>query len=487
MGKSNKSGNNNPKTTTFTTEQWLSNPHEIPSSYTSIQKEDWMEADSKLRLARAKSIKVSNERRAANVMRALRGNVIIAVAKLGAWSSSGSSAMLSEFVHSVVDCANQALILVGLHDSDHKADRRHPYGYGKSIYFWSLISALGTFWMGAGVSMRHSIEQLWHPSMTEVVNWQVWSVLAVSLCVDGYVLTKTLVDVKEDDQLNGNDKTKENDSLWTKIWKIRDPALLAILLEDGAACLGVVIAAGGIVLTAACGMPVFDGLAGVGISVLLGGMGLVLVKLNKEFLLGSSEDRTTIAGIERILLQQESIEDVHSMQSQVIGHGTFSVKAEVDFDGTYLAAKLLPRYQKEFLVVGDKLEDEIRVLLSWYAEDIMRLVEREVLRIEAEIRKHYPGAQFIELEPYSKDLYRYAIDDATEGKLKRIEVEALNRYLKSLYMEAYAKKKNKAVTTAKNKTNENDNKEEHKSTTKEQNFTDQDELIWFDSHDGKKQ
>jgi len=398
----------------------------------SLQDEErnWEEADAKLRREQAIQEKKVNEQRAANVVRAIKGNIVICIAKFAAWTTSGSSAMLSEFVHSLVDTLNQGLILIGLRDSEIASDKNHPYGYGKSLYFWSLISALGTFWMGAGISGRHSIEQLLHPSLTHI-SWEIWSVLALSLAIDGYVLTKTIGDVRANQP--------KDVSFWSHVWSIRDPALMAILLEDGAACIGVVLATGGIILTAASGMPVFDGLAGVGVSALLAGMGLVLVRINKEFLLGQAQDRKTIEGIQKILLEQESIEHVHSMHSQILGHGKFSFNAEVDFNGTYLAAKLMPRYQKEFTIVGDNLDQELRVLLSWYAEDVMRTVEREVRRIEYEIRKVYPGAVFIELEPYSKDFYRYAVDDAIEGKLKRIEIEALNRYLKSLYMDSFEK------------------------------------------------
>lgn len=185
-----------------------------------------------------------------NVQRALGGNFIIAVAKLAAALSSGSSAMLSEFVHSVVDCGNQALLLVGLTKMNSAPDRSHPYGYGKAIYFWALVSALGTFFLGAGVSMTHAVGELMNPSLipTEVGN-EVWAVLIMSFAVDGYVFGKTLQGVKASMRIDGEGRNKDM-SIWRYgTTKIRDPATLAVLLEDGAACLGVVLAIGGIGLT----------------------------------------------------------------------------------------------------------------------------------------------------------------------------------------------------------------------------------------------
>lgn len=251
--------------------------------------------------------------------------------------------------------------------------------------------------------------------------------LAISFAVDGYVFTKTIQDVIEGMPIGFKG------GLWRRIREIRDPATLAILLEDGAACVGILIAASGIILTHVTDMPVFDALAGVGISGLLMAMGCVLARVNHRFLLGQAVDQDMIKGIEQVLLKRRSVDHVHSVQSQWTGPETFSYKAEVDFDGTFLAAKLMPRYQKEFAQVQATLHQDLRVLLSWYAEDVMRTVENEVRHIEAEIREAYPGAQYIELEPMSKDADRFAIDDGMEAQLKRIEIEALNRYLKSLY------------------------------------------------------
>ncbi len=361
---------------------------------------------------------------AANVWRAMIGNVVICTAKFGAWLSSGSSSMLSEFIHSVVDCGNQGLLLMGLRHSRNAADRTHPYGYGKSVYFWALVSALGTFFLGAGVSLSHALPELLEPSL-QVISKEVWGVLGLSFCIDGYVLYKTVEEIKED--------KPNNVPFWDYAMKLRDPATLAVLLEDGAACLGIVIAIAGISASHATGMPVFDGMAGVGISVLLGFMGLALVRVNHTFLIGRGVSRDMTEDIEKIIRSRRSIDGVYGIQSQWTGPETFSFKAEVDFDGTYLAAELMPRYEGEFSLAKENFEQELSVLLSWYAEDVIRAVEREVRHIEAIIRQKYPGAEYIELEPMSKDANRFAIDDSLVDKLLQIEKEEMKRLIRVLH------------------------------------------------------
>jgi len=449
----NKAQSDNSTTSTKIIDDWFNlllrseaDLGRTPSSVAELNKKECNnEAYNNIIQTQTINIEKSRKKQLVTVRRALAGNVIIAASKLAAFLHSGSSAMMSEFVHSVVDCGNQSLLLLGLRDSGNVADRRHQYGYGKSIYFWALVSALGTFFLGAGVSMTQAIPELIHGSNLSVITWHVWSVLGFSFVVDGYVFTRTLTEV--------NDSRPPGISLWKHVWALRDPATLAILLEDGAACLGVLMAIGGLGLTQAFDMPVYDALAGVGISGLLASMGVILVRVNHRFLLGQSVDKDIRIGIEKILMNRKSIDAVHSVQSQWTGPETFSFKAEVDFDGTFLAAKLMPRYQEEFAEARATLDQDLRVLLSWYAEDVMRTVEREVRNIEFEIRKEYPGAQFIELEPMSKDADRFAIDDGLEASLKRIEIESLNRYLKSLYQSDSTKSKPDTSKSSNDKNN----------------------------------
>lgn len=270
--------------------------------------------------------------------------------------------------------------------------------------------------------MSHAVQELWEPSLSNITT-EVWAVLGMSFLVDGYVLYKTVSEIEFE--------RPKGISFFNFTSQIRDPATLAVLLEDGAACLGIIIAIAGISASHATGNPIFDGMAGVGISCLLGGIGLALVRVNHRFLIGQSVNREMLEDIERIIKTRRSIDQVSKIQSQWTAPETFSFKAEVDFDGTYLAAHLMPRYKSEF----DKasLDQDLEVLLSWYAEDVIRAVEREVRHIESMIRQKYPGAEYIELEPMSKHVDRFAIDDSVEEKLLLIEKEAIQKFIRVLH------------------------------------------------------
>lgn len=363
---------------------------------------------------------------ATNIHRALWGNVIICAAKYGVWLHSGSAGMLAECTHSIIDCVNQAFLLIGLRDSKSVADGKHPYGYGKSVYFWALVSALGIFFFGAGISMTNSIRNLRNPCLGEIT-WDVWGVLALAFTVDGYVFCRTIHETM---------KTKPpHISAWKHLSMLRDPATLAILMEDGGACLGIVMALAGIAASHYTGDPIYDGVAGIAISTLLGSLGLALVRVNYRFLLGQAVDQHILDDIEKILLKRRSIDGIGSVQSQWTGPETFSYKAEIDFDGTYIAAKLMAVYKQEFIAIRDSMDTELQILLALYAEDVMRTAEREVRHVETLIRKKYPGAEYIELEPMSMYVDQLAIDDNLEAGLRRVESEVLDRLLKALNKE----------------------------------------------------
>jgi zinc transporter 9 len=328
------------------------------------------------------------------------------------------------------------------------------------------------------------VQQLFSPSIElSQLSPEMWLVLGFSFVVDGWVLKKTFDSIRN--------AKPANVSFLEHFRKIRDPTTLAVFMEASADCLGVVLAIAGIGASQLTDMPIWDSVAGVSISCLLGGVGFYLARLNQQYLLGQAvESGTTRSALVvapvcllaccRSLRHGDS-RSMHAQKSRraFVGYCwrvlpsiacrvcspsgldrsrfrtryenppstpaslffppdwlrsqyDLMLQAEVDFDGTYLAAKLLDRYQDEFLRTKELRKEDLRLLLAWYAEDVMRTVEREVRDVEAVIRAKYPEAQYIELEPDSKEVDSYAIDDSREMKLRRIEMETINQMLKML-------------------------------------------------------
>jgi zinc transporter 9 len=367
---------------------------------------------------------------------AMSGNMLITLIKGLATLSTGSSAMLAETVHSLVDTGNQGLLYLGARQAAGAPDKKHQYGYGRAAYFWSLVSALGMFWLGAGVTVSHGLGSLLNPGTGSLqVGWEVWGVLGCSFVIDGVVLLKVVRELQAGAQSKG---LRLREYLGREGG--RDPFLMAVLLEDAAACAGVLVAGAGIGLAQATGVVAWDSLASIAIGVLLGGVAVHLVRLNQRFLMGKSIEPEMELEIREMLLARPGIDAVHAVQSQWLGPKTFSFKAEVDFDGTFLAAQLFEQYRDVFLASaaltagpeppllqpqsrsspptspsqqpllrgGRGLEEDLPVLLAWYAEDVTRLVEKEVKDAENEIRSRFPAAAFIELEPDSTDTHKLA-------------------------------------------------------------------------------
>lgn len=223
------------------------------------------------------------------VVRAMAGNSIITVLKTLAWAKTGSTAMLSEAIHSLVDTGNQGLLLLGLQQAAGVPDKKHQYGYGRAAYFWSLISALGMFWLGAGVTVSHGIDTLFHPPTDLSISWEAWSVLGASFIIDGWVLSRVVRELRA--------SKPPGVSLRQHIKGIKDPIIMAVFYEDSSACIGVVMALAGIAATQITGNVVWDSIASIGIGGLLGVVAISLIRLNQRFLLGQSVEPGTFYGI----------------------------------------------------------------------------------------------------------------------------------------------------------------------------------------------
>ena len=241
------------------------------------------------------------------ILRALAGNIFIASLKFAAWWATRSSAMLAEAIHTFVDAGNQALLLLGSRQATQGPDSIHPYGYGKAAFFWSLVSALGMFWLGAGITISHGVYTLLHPMDSLEITWHTWAVLSTSFIVDFAVLQATLRDLM--------DQKPDDISLFKYIQNLKDPLVLAVILEDVVATSGVLVAGLGIGLTELTGNVLYDGLASITVGGMLGFVALSLVRLNQRFLMGLAVDTEIQKNISNMLLHRPSIEAVSRVLS----------------------------------------------------------------------------------------------------------------------------------------------------------------------------
>ena len=221
------------------------------------------------------------------VWAALIGNVLVATVKAGAAAFTGSSAMLSEAVHSFVDTGNEVLLLYGMRKARQKADRDHPAGYGRELYFWSFIVALLVFALGAGVSIFQGVQRMRHPQQIEnAIVSEI--VLAASFLFEGWSWVVSLR------QFN---KAKGPLGYYEAFVKSKDPPLFMVLFEDSAALIGIVIAAIGTVLAAHFDMPLADGISSILIGLVLACTSTLLARESKSLLIGEKADSKLIKSI----------------------------------------------------------------------------------------------------------------------------------------------------------------------------------------------
>ena len=234
---------------------------------------------------------------------ALAGNLMIALTKFAAAWWTGSSAMLSEGVHSVVDTTNQLLLLYGIHRATKPPDDDHPLGYGRELYFWSFIVALLIFSLGAGVSLYEGITHIQAP--VEINDPHVnYVVLGISFLFEGMTF---FVALKEFNKLRGRLGYIE------AVQESKDPPSFLVLFEDSAALIGIVIAFAGTAAAQAFAMPVLDGVASIGIAAVLATTAAFLARESKGLLIGEGARGRTLRSIREIATAQQGVERVNDL------------------------------------------------------------------------------------------------------------------------------------------------------------------------------
>lgn len=210
------------------------------------------------------------------VIAALAGNLLIAIAKFVAAALSGSSAMLSEGVHSLVDTTNEVLLLYGLHRARQPADRTHPFGYGRELYFWTFIVALLVLALGAGVSLYEGIAHLRAPVPLDdpLVSYIV---LGIAFVFEGATWSISIREIR---------RRKGEQTYFQAFRRSKDPTTFTVLLEDSAALIGLLIAALGLLGVQLLGIPQLDGAASIGIAIVLTVSATLLARESKDLLIG---------------------------------------------------------------------------------------------------------------------------------------------------------------------------------------------------------
>ena len=240
---------------------------------------------------------------------ALAGNLLIALAKFVAAALTGSSAMFSEAVHSVVDTGNEALLLYGLHRAGQPADARFPFGHGKEIYFWSFVVALLIFSLGAGVSLYEGVHQILHPSTLQNPRLN-YAVIALAFLFDG---ASWFVAWRE---------FRANKGDWGYLEAVhrgKDPTVFTVLFEDSAALLGLLAALAGVALGAATGNPLYDGVASIIIGLILSVAAFWLAFESKGLLIGESAGGEVVAGIRALIRRDPQVDQVNEILTMHMG------------------------------------------------------------------------------------------------------------------------------------------------------------------------
>ena len=256
------------------------------------------------------------------IFAALAGNGLIAVTKFSAAAYTGSSAMFSEAVHSLVDTGNQGLILYGMKRAAKPADDRHPFGYGPELYFWTFVVAILIFGVGAGVSIYEGVVKVRHPHTPTdpLINYLVLGLAMMFEGVAWWIAFKEF------------NKRRGPVSLFRAVRISKDPTVFTVLFEDSAAMLGLVVAFVGILLADVLEMPILDGVASILIGVILAGTAALLAFESKGLLIGEGALPETVETIRRQARSHRGVERVNEVLTMHLGPNDILVNLSLDFE-----------------------------------------------------------------------------------------------------------------------------------------------------------
>lgn len=325
----------------------------------------------------------------ASVIAALFGNTFVTIIKTSIAIVSGSTSMFAESVHSFADTLNQSLLLIGLKRSRRPADNIRGYGYGIERFFWSLISACGILFIGAGITIFHSIDSLIHHKIETVSTFSYLSiiVLIIALIVEGITLFIAINELR-----NGRRLSK-------KLFDNADPVTLAVVYEDGAAVLGVFVALVAQFLLYFTGNNIYDAIGGILIGLILGFLAIILIKKNHGYIIGKSLDEETTEEITEFLLSDPCIENICEFKSVAIDINKYRIYTTVEWNGSPLYEEIYEAgdLKDEWDNIKDDFKEFTKLMFKT-TDRIPRLVGSHIDKIEKDLRAKFPEVAYIDIE-----------------------------------------------------------------------------------------
>ncbi|XP_011184162.1 proton-coupled zinc antiporter SLC30A9, mitochondrial [Zeugodacus cucurbitae] len=309
------------------------------------------------------------------------------------WVYSGSHSMFAESIHSLADTINQLILAYGIHKSTQMADSDHPYGYSNMKYVSSLISGVGIFCVGAGLSVYHGITGLMHPEPVENFFWAFF-ILGGSLVSEGATLIVALNELQRAAKCSGV-------SFKDYVLSGKDPCVNVVLTEDAAAVTSVAVAATCMGLTSITGLPVFDAVGSLLVGGILGAVASFIIYTNATALVGKSISEDLLNKINAELESDVMIRAIHDVKGIDMGNSLVRYKAEMDFDGRELTRSYLDKQElNELLKTVQSFQkvEELEEFLLKHGENIVDLMGGEIDRIEMKLRKKFPEIRHCDLE-----------------------------------------------------------------------------------------
>ena len=254
---------------------------------------------------------------------ALIANLLISITKFVAAGVTGSSAMISEGIHSLVDTGNEVLLLYGMKRSKKPADSSRPFGYGKELYFWSFIVSVLIFAVGGGISFYEGVTHIQHPEQMQDAKWN-YIVLAFAFVFDGISF---ITAIKEFNKQRGSIP------FWKYVRISKDPSTFVVVFEDAADVLGLIVAFLGVFLGHYLNNPYFDGAASIIIGLLLTFISVMLARESRSLLMGESADAKLLGEIRQIVEHDPSIKVTQDQLSMYLAPEELLLLLKVRFEG----------------------------------------------------------------------------------------------------------------------------------------------------------